>query len=69
MLSGSASSNSELVMSLFALDVDKFNLLSLGDLVRLILFLVRSRVNALVSPLRTIGCLDVGVLGIATVFT
>ena len=63
----------ELVRSLCALDVDvceKSSRLLIGDL---FLFLLRSSVNlslnALVSPLRTIDCLDTGVLGIATMFT
>ena len=72
-LSGSASSIRELVRSLCALDVEvgeKSSRLLVGDL---FLFLLRSSVNlslnALVSPLRTIGCLDDGVIGFATVFT
>ena len=63
----------ELVRSLCALDVDvceRSSRLLIGDL---FLFLLRSSVNfslnALVSPLRTTGVLDVGVLGIVTVVT
>ena len=63
----------EFVRSLCALDVDVCDKSSRLPIDDLFLFLLRSSVNlslnALMSPLRTIGCLDAGVLGITTVFT